>query len=269
MSDALFHRDGPDYLPTPTSGSPWHPNMLHGGAVAGLFGHVLEENIADYGDFRLGRLTMDLLRPVPRQRLTVHTQLRRDGGRLKVLQLDMYQSDTLVASASAVLQRAHQINLPAHAPRAEAPPPGPDGLTETDIQSMLDAKGLKIPRGLHSRVAVRAVTPWNESGQGTSWLHLPVTIIAGQPLSPMVRAAMMSDLGNGVGQLNLGNATGTINADINLSVFRYPASEWVAIRAETQLQDNGLGLLQATLFDTDGAFGQVSQVVQTYGEYAG
>ncbi|WP_162925701.1 acyl-CoA thioesterase domain-containing protein [Isoalcanivorax indicus] len=269
MTEVLFDRDGEVYLPTPASGSPWHPNMLHGGAVSGLFGFGVEQQATAWPDFRLGRLTMDLLRPVPRAALKLSSRLRRDGGRLKALDLALHHDGKLVASASAVLQKAHAITLPAHAPTPAVPPPGPDGLAETGIQAMLDAKGLKIPRGLHSRVQLRPVTPWNESGQGTSWLNLPVTIVAGTPLTPLVRATLLSDLSNGVAQLNLGNATGTINADINLNLFRYPDSEWLAIQAQTQLQPTGLGLVQGTLFDTRGAIGYVTQVVQSYGEFTG
>lgn len=269
MTEVLFDRDGDVYLPTPASGSPWHPNMLHGGAVSGLFGFGVDQQALAWPEFRLGRLTMDLLRPVPRAPLTLGCELRRDGGRLKVMDLTLHHDDTLVASASAVLQKAHQVRLPAHAPVPAAPPPGPEGLEETGIQAMLDAKGLKIPRGLHSRVQLRPVTPWNESGRGTSWLRLPVTIVAQTPLTPLVQAALLSDLSNGVAQLNLGNATGTINADINLSLFRYPDGDWLAIEAQTQLQLTGLGLVHATLFDTAGAFGHVTQVVQSYGEFTG
>lgn len=269
MTDVLFERDGDLYVPTAATGSPWHPNMLHGGAVSGLFGHGVQTAMRDAVDFQLGRLTMDLLRPVPRTPLRLETALRRDGGRLKVLQLELFSGTTLVAMASAVMQRRQSVRLPAHAPAQAAAPAAPETLPKSSVQAVLDAKGQNIPRGLHSLIELRSVTPWDESGQGVSWLFLPVTVVAGEPMTPLVRAALISDLSNGVAQLNLGNATGTINADINLGLFRYPVSEWLAIDARTQLQDTGLGLVQGTLFDTEGAFGHVTQVVQAYGEFTG
>lgn len=267
MGEHLYTRVGDIYTPTDAGGSPWHPQLLHGGTATGLLGHAVQALLPD--GFLPVRITMDLLRPVPKAPLAVNARLARDGGRLKVIEVEVAHDGKTVCRASAVLARTQQLPLPDYAPRPAPPPPGPDGLPAFSIQDMLDAKGLAIPRGLHTRVEVRGRQTWQERGRNTSWLRLPVTILPGAPLTPFVRACLLSDLGNGVAQLNLGNATGMINADVTLALFRLPAGEWVGFDSEAQVQPHGLGVVHSTLYDGDGSFGYVLQSVMANREFAG
>ena len=71
MTECLYQRHDDVFSPTPVAGSPWHPALLHGGAVSALFGLVVDEQAAKWPDFIVNRLTMSLLRPVPMQALQV------------------------------------------------------------------------------------------------------------------------------------------------------------------------------------------------------
>ena len=269
MTECLYQRLENVFNPTPVAGSPWHPSLLHGGAVSALFGQVISEQAARHPDFIVNRITMNLLRPVPMQALTVSSQWLREGNRLRLLQVDVYAAGRLVAQAEALLQRTSPVVLPDYAPRPAMPPAGPEGLPVFDIQSMLDSKGLSIPPGFHTRVQVRELSPWNEQGATTAWLHIPVHIVAGVPLNPLSRVCMLSDLGNGTGQLNLGGGMGCINADITLSLLRYPVSEWICFSSEAQLSQQGCGVVHTRLYDSEGAIGHVLQSIQTNGEFSG
>ena len=267
MTEVLYHRDGDQFTPQPAAGSPWHPSLLHGGAVAGLLGLLIEEMIAQWPEFMVNRVTMNLIRPVPMAPLTARSRVERDGQRMKVVLVEVLAGDKPVARAEALAQCTGRVELPDYAPTPAGAPDGPEGLADFSIQQMLDEKGLGIPEGFHSRVQVRALTPWVEQGKGTCWLRLPLQVIADVPLSGFVRAAMTADLGNGVGQLNMGSGRGTINADITLSLFRYPQSEWLCLDAEAQVQSTGLGIVRSTLYDTTGACGYVLQTVQPNAEF--
>ncbi|MFZ5755483.1 MAG: thioesterase family protein [Pseudomonadota bacterium] len=267
MSEFLYARTGDVWLPTDTGGSPWHPSVLHGGTATGLMGHAVAQHLP--AGFFPSRTTFDLLRPVPKAPLAVRAQTVRDGNRLKMVEVDVSHEGKTVCRASAVLVKMQDVSLPAYAPRPHAPPPGPDGLPAFSIQDMLDAKGLKIPRGLHSRVEVRSREPWQERGRNMSWLRLPVTIVENEALTPYVRTCLLCDLGNGVAQLNLGNAAGMINADVTLALYRLPAGEWVGFESETQVQANGAGIVHTTLYDTAGSIGTVVQVVMVNREFGG
>lgn len=267
MTEFLYARAGELFVPTEAGGSPWHPQLLHGGTATGLLGHAVAALVP--AGFAVTRITMDLLRPVPKAPLAVRAEVARDGQRLKVIEVEVTHNGKTVCRASAVLARTQPVTLPDYAPVPAAPPPGPEGLPLWSIQDMLDAKALAIPRGLHTRVEVRSQQPWLERGRNMSWLRLPVTIVEGEPLSPFVRACLLSDLGNGVAQLNLGNAAGMINADVTLALFRLPAGEWIGFDSVAQVQATGTGIVHSTLYDTTGSFGYVVQSVLTNQEFAG
>ncbi len=166
-------------------------------------------------------------------------------------------------------QKQTQVTLPDYAPSPLPPPEHFDALPHSSIQALLDSKGLNIPYGLHSLVELREILPWRERGSGLAWVRIPVTIVPGVALTPLVRACLLSDMGNGAGQLNLGNHTGTINADITLSLFRYPVSDWLCFESGARLPETGVGLVHSRLFDTDGECGYVVQTVQVNPEYQG
>jgi hypothetical protein len=46
---------------------------------------------------------------------------------------------------------------------------------------------------------------------------------------------------------------------LTVTLHRHPHSEWVFMRAETHLSDDGIGSCQAELADTDGSVGTASQ----------
>lgn len=266
---ALFERRDDGFMPTEAAGSPWHPQLLHGGSVAALFGREVQRWLDHWDGFMVQRLSLDLLRPVPRTLLSVTSTLVRDGGRLRILGLDLRADDRLVAQARALAQRGTPVTLPDYAPRPASPPAGPDGLEPSSVQAKLDAKALDLPPGLHSHVQLREVTPWDERGRGISWVRVPVEIVAGEPLTPFTRAALICDMGNGAGQLNLGDDKGSINADITLALSAYPVSEWVCIDAEAVMRENGLGVVHSRLYDTRGEMGHVLQTTQVNPEYTG
>jgi acyl-coenzyme A thioesterase PaaI-like protein len=269
MTVALFERRGEAFMPTEAAGSPWHPEVLHGGSVSGLLGLVVQQWLDEWDGFMVQRLTLDLLRPVPRMLLHARCELIRDGGRLKILNVNLWAGERLVCQARALAQRGPGASLPDYAPRPAEPPPGPEGLADSSVQAMLDAKGLDLPPGLHSHVLLREVTPWDERGRSTSWVRIPVDIVAGESTTPFMRTALLADMGNGAGQLNLGNNTGSINADITLALSAYPASEWICIAGEAIMHDNGLGLVHSRFYDTRGEIGHVLQTTQANPEYAG
>ena len=58
----IFLRDGATYVPTVAAIGPWRPDALHGSAVAALIAHLLDRN-----DSTMARLTIDLVKPVPKR----------------------------------------------------------------------------------------------------------------------------------------------------------------------------------------------------------
>ena len=262
----LYNQSGDLFVPTDYAVSPWHPGLLHGGSVAALFGHQLAIHGEALAGFQLSRQTLNLLRPVPRAPLSLRAEPLREGKRLHVLQLSLYAGQRLVARSESLWQRQQPVVLPDYAPQPRVLPSGPAGLADFSIQKMLDDKGLAIPEGFHSHIPV---TPWNEQGESTSWLRWPHAIVDHQPVPELAHVCLVSDLGNGTGQLNFGNRVGAINADITLSLVRYPESAWLALSSRALFCADGVGVVQSTVYDERGEIGAILQSVQPNGEFSG
>jgi hypothetical protein len=268
MSEAvLFERRDEEYLPTELAGSPWHPAMLHGGAPAALMAYGLEQAVANPA-LQPTRLTIDLVRPIPKAPLRMSTRNLRTGKRIVLQEITLSADDKPVAIATGLFIQPHPVTVPDYAPRHPLPLPAPDTLQDVSFRDVLFSGKDGMPPGLHTTIQMRPASGLREQGQGAAWLRLPANILADTANSPFMLAALTSDFSNGVGQLSLGNNQGTINADISLQLLRLPQPGWIGIDARTWLQDNGLAMVQAQLYDGVGLIGQVTQSAMPMLEYS-
>ena len=76
---------------------------MGGQIVGGLLGWALDRQ----GDNELqpARLTVDLLRPVPIEPVTIETSIQREGRRIRLVDAAMLQQGRVVARASALFLR--------------------------------------------------------------------------------------------------------------------------------------------------------------------
>ncbi|SFR64675.1 Thioesterase-like superfamily protein [Marinobacter daqiaonensis] len=262
MTEALFHRDGDFYVPTPACGSPWSPRQLHGGPVVGLMAHAVEQ-ASDNADLHLARLTVDLLRPAPKAPLTVTTRLVRGGKRLQILEASLFAGETEVTRASALFLENRPVTVPEHAGFPATGLEPPSWPVEASIAEAGGWQNRYSPVGLHSTAKAVIIEGVNGGGQGCAWLKLPLPLVQGVLTSPTVMAATLCDFGNGVGQLNLSSDLGCINTDVTLYLHRNPVGEWLGLDARSRMQDTGVGLVETTLFDSQGPVGKILQAIIT------
>ncbi len=260
MTEVLFHPKDDRFVPTELAGSPWHSSVLHGGAPAGLLAYCLQRELATPG-MQPARLSIDLLRPVPNAPLQVEIRPIRQGKRIALLEGRLLAEGSLVALATALFVKPEPVSLPAYAPVYADRMSGPEGLATVSFREILFGKSGNVPPGLHTTIQLRPVSELNEAGRGTAWISLPAQIIQGQENTPFMLAALASDFGNGVGQLNLGDSLGTINADIQLQLGRLPEGEWIGLDSEALLDETGVGQVLTTMHDQNGRIGQVSQTI--------
>ena len=64
MPDAFYERDGDRYLATELTRGPWDPGSQHAGPPSALIGREIER-LEDAEEFQVGRVTFEILRPVP------------------------------------------------------------------------------------------------------------------------------------------------------------------------------------------------------------
>src|SRR5690349_2965915 len=108
--DAVYRLEGTQAIASELASGPWG-RMQHGSAPASLIAHIAETVPASQ-PMRVARLTIDLMRPVPLASLTIKTEVVRDGRKIRLLRIDLFDGDTRVVSGSALQIRRAPTELP-------------------------------------------------------------------------------------------------------------------------------------------------------------
>ena len=98
-------------------------------------------------------------------------------------------------------------------------------------------------QAVQRRSAVHAVGPKREN-----------SLVAGEPLTPLVRAALSADLPNPLANAGA-EGLSFINADLTLFLARPPGSDWIGLQVADHLAAEGLAIGTCTLYDFDGPIG--------------
>lgn len=251
-ADALFVRDGDDYVATHLTQGPWNPAHQHGGPVSALLAHLVERT-PTLVPMRCGRLTVDLMRAVPVGRLTGVTRVVREGKRVQVVEAALCHDGTEVARASALRIRVGASADALDHPRRpdESPPPPPAGAEE----SVLARAGLPVPGFLLALDMHRVTGGLGLGAPACTWFRLHVPVVAGEPLTPFERLAAMADFTSGTANFLPVDRWSSINADISLYVLREPVGDWIAVDAVAHVAADGIGHSEARLYDGHGLVG--------------
>jgi acyl-CoA thioesterase len=91
--------------------------------------------------------------------------------------------------------------------------------------------------------------------QKRAWIRETRLLVAGEPLTPFVRAAVAADYTNPFA--NSGNrGLNFVNADITLYLHRLPATAWIGFEVASHHSDAGVCVGECTLYDEQGAIGK-------------
>src|SRR5438132_10907862 len=195
MPDALFERDGARFVPSELCRGPWSPEAQHGGPPAALLARSAER-FEGGEEMQVARLTVELLRPVPLDPLTVAARWARPGRKVQIVEVSLRAGDTEVARALGLRLRRVPLALPPGAERGPSPPPGPGRGAET-----LPPWGDGIVRPAFHADAVEhrfVAGGFDRPGPSTDWIRLRVPLVAGEPTSPLCRVAAAAGFGHGV-----------------------------------------------------------------------
>jgi Acyl-CoA thioesterase C-terminal domain/Acyl-CoA thioesterase N-terminal domain len=249
-------------LPTAFSRGPWDPASLHGGPVAALLAHLVEQLHSDEVDWFVSRLTVELERPVPIEPLRLHAEVTRPGRKVSIVEATITRADSgvVLARARALRIRTADVALPVYdhelAPflAIEPPPPGPEQGRAGDVGE-IDWIAFHNGGAEHRFVDGAGTTV----GPVVDWIRLRVPLIPDLSLTPLVRVAAAVDFANGISHVLPWESYLFVNPDLTVHQFRPLRGEWVGMASATHHGDRGVGMSDTAVFDIDGRIGRSNQ----------
>jgi hypothetical protein len=250
VTDAFYSGEGDRAVPTELTRGPWDPNAQHAGPPSALLARALERCEPREGA-RIGRVTVEILAPIPIQPLTVSARVARPGRSVEMLEASLEGREGEVMRARG--WRLAEADITADWEREE-PPTGREHAEALEFFPT----GEKV--GWHTAMEiVFARGRFLEPGPATVWMRPRVELVAGEPISPLQRTMLAADGGNGVSAPLDWSDFIFINTDLTVHILRPPEGEWVCLDSVTHV--DGLGMTDTALWDERGRIGRAAQTL--------
>lgn len=234
---------------------PWDPLHQHAGPPIAMVCRAIEAVAREHGLTHLGRITANLLRPVPIAELEIEVTTDYSGRNAGHYSARLWGAGKEVARFTALMQREHELALPddldGH-PLPQAPKPP----AESAVQRM--PFGRRLP-GYADLVENRIASGRFFGGRCAAWFRLQRPLVEGEVPSGYQRVAVAADSGNGISAILDFERYLFLNSDLTINLLRRPVGEWVCVDARTLLAPNGCGLAESQLFDEAGLIGRATQ----------
>ena len=255
MPEAFYERDGDRFVATELTRGPWDPGAQHAGPPSALIGRAIER-LEDSDGFQVGRLTFEILRPVPIGPVEVEARVVRPGRRIQLVESAMRNGDEELIRARGWRIRTAPLELPAETTDLGEPPPGPEeGSVPEFFRTGQDA-------GYHTAMEWRALSGgFLEPGPARVWMRQRIPLVEGEEPSPLQRTLVIADIGNGISAVLDPMKYLFINVDLTVHLERMPEGEWVLVDAATRPRPNGIGSAESELSDGEGRIGRAVQTL--------
>ena len=241
------------YEPTRATESPWDRTAQHGGPPTALLAHVIDQTVD--GPMRIGRISIDILGPIPLREVAVEVSSIKPGRRVHLTEARMTVDGRLAVTARAwhiATGDRPQGTREEHAAPSPLPPPVP---TPQHFYP-----GLDDDWGYGNSIEWR-FTRGSLDGLGPAdvWTRVRLPLVDGLELTGQDRVLITADSANGLSLTLPLEQWLSIPPTMTATLLRPPAGEWVHLACHTYLADDGVGLAHADLFDADGLIGEVAQ----------
>jgi hypothetical protein len=253
MADSFFVPDGDRFVPTDYARGPWTAEAAHAGPPAALLGRAIEALDPVGPGTLVSRFVLEILRPVPVRPLDVTARVVRPGRRVQLSEALLRDGDDEIARASVWRIRTaevldNEVNLERTALPRPLDCPEVPGFPVPWQPNYFDAMEWRVAGG-----------NWVEPGPAAVWMRMRVSLLPGEPVSPLSRVLAAADSANGISwELPLGRFL-FVNLDLSVHLARMPEGEWVCLDAESRLDRTGLGFSQSRLWDERGRIGAGAQ----------
>jgi hypothetical protein len=199
----------------------------------------------------VARVTVEILGPIPVGDLELRAELVRPGRSVELVEAVLSAAGRDVARASA--WRVRRSDADTVAPRHTEPPPLPDEVVDMEhdwVDGYLSAIEWRFARG-----------HFMQRGPAAAWSRMRVPLVPDEEPSPLQRALIVADSGNGISsELNM-RSWHFINPELSVHLHREPVGEWVCVDASTTFATGGVGLATTVLSDLDGPVGVGAQTL--------
>jgi Thioesterase-like superfamily len=254
VSDPLYTPDGDAFVPSELTRGPWDPNAQHAGPPAALLGRALER-CEPRADARIGRVTFEILGPVPLAPLTVDARVARPGRSVELLEAQLSGPSGPVMRASAWRLRTQAVELDPEPPAEEAPPGPEHGAAKEFFPTGTD---VRFHKAIESRFVCGG---FMELGPATMWIRIRHPLVEAERMSPLQAVLAAADFGNGISAALEYERYVFINTELSVHLLRYPEGEWVCLDSVTTPGPDGIGLTETVLWDERGRIGRAAQAL--------
>jgi hypothetical protein len=251
LSTSFYLQDGDHFLSTDLTRGPWDPGLQHGGPPSALLCRAFE-GLA--GEMQVVRVSVEMLRPIPIAPVSVTAAITRAGRKATWLSGSLSCDGKEILRATATALRVTEGELPPHLR------PSPT------LDSPESAKPFSFPFftaevGYHSAMELRLERGEWGKGPCAGWLRMRWPLVAGEEPTPLQRAVVAADAGNGLSITLPVDRFTVLNPDLTVVLHRPPRGEWIGMDAVTVPEPMGIGLAQSLLHDRDGLIGRSLQTL--------
>jgi hypothetical protein len=248
-SAAFFHQTSENkYEPSEAVIGPWSPELQHGGPPCALLTHALRTYPMS-GNFKLARLTIEFMGPVPVKPCETRIEKIRGGKQVELLRGEYLSGGKVILVAHAWRLKTESGITEAVADSFELPEfPGPQAQRFFPGHPNFpygDAMEWRFTEG-----------GFDSMGPATVWTRARIPLIDGQDTDGLDALILMIDSANGVSnELDILKWT-FVPVDLTIGLYRQPVGPWVGMSARTTLGIEGIGQTTTTAFDKTGKVGQ-------------
>lgn len=234
---------------------PWDARHQHAGPPIAMVCRAIESLAREQGLGHIGRLTANLLRPLPIGDLQIEVTADYVGRNAAHYAARLCADGKELARFTALAQRESAVSLPDHLdghPLPQAPrPPADSPVDRMPFNPSLIGYADLVENRIASGRLFR--------GRCAAWFRLQRPLVEGEEPSGYQRVAVAADSGNGVSAVLDFKRYLFVNADLTINLLRRPLGEWICVDARTLLAPNGCGLAESQLFDETGFIGRATQ----------
>jgi hypothetical protein len=251
--DSFYRRLDDDYFEaTQWTRGPWSPKHQHAGPPSALVAGRLAEMLD--GSFRIVRMAIEVTRPVPIGKLRLERSFRREGRNVRAMMGLLFdEQGKLVLTADALAIAEVELDLGHVRPAMDEKSPSDSVEVEFPFfdpePGYAAAMELRFGRGKFG------------DGDVMAWMRMRIPLLPGAEPSPLERVMTAADSSNGVSQRLSTHEYSFLNPDLAVVLHRLAEGEWIGLGARTDLDQRGIGVADARLYDEAGPIGRAVQTL--------